>query len=682
MMATDLIKEELIRSINHGASSAPPSYAKVSSTRSSSASDLLKEQVLQSASSSASDGLLTSTNFLAALRFLIYSESPANYAAVENLLSEDASSSVVERTRVPLPFAPALNLIVTTFSVALPQLKLRWLGTDTAPAPLSSLVEAASSPTELSELFAATSDNLELIKTASRDDKDGKVLVELVQLPTPADMQYLRDTDRQSYFDTLVRIINVLFRSDIVPQGLIFASGFPEGLSSSTVESYSHYLTQYGTFCPNVTLLFTDYNPHVVFMSGDKYLDVSKRLNKIKADLNRPDLPTVALPVATTLPPAGRAARVAFYYQQRAALIDLLSKCARDSKLTAESVRVEMQEFIKVWLSSVLVGVETIRKGLVATKTLLASDLVEMTKEANVCANILSDNTHEIATRDAQITRQQQIKPYQDTGLVLTSVLAAVLVERLGVAVAATVAAALAALVLMLVHDRHDKVQRFKDARREATARETKLKRGKAIVDAKVRLVETRLAAIDKWSAELDALQAAISADDMSVVTLLAMSKPLLRLAAQLTSDYPKPEAADVVGLAVAFVADKKVARELGAMLLVLTPKLELQPNNKDLIKLYAKAGIPSGASRMPAFVFPAKVPEVTEQAIVPVQQGPSLPAGQRFAQQQIAMPANIYLKDGLTLSNLVFAATAHGALPELPNDLNELDLPEFEAGE
>ncbi|KAJ3362673.1 hypothetical protein GGF32_005695 [Allomyces javanicus] len=678
MMATDL-KKELIR-INEG-DSGPPSYANVPRTESSNSSDV-KELLRQSASSPASDALVTSTKFPATLRFLIYSESPANYAAVENLLAGDPLSSVVERTRVPLPYAPTLDLIVTTHSVSPAQLKLRWLGTDTAPAPLATLVEAASSPMELSELFAATNEKLELIKTTGGYEQDGNVLVELVQLPMPADMLYLHDTDRQAYFDTLVRLISVLFRADIVPQGLIFASGYREGLSPSTVESLSQYLAQYGMFCPNLTLLFTDYIPHIALMSGDKYLDVSKRLDKIKSDLNRSDLPIVALPVATTLPLAGHTARIAFYYQQRAALIVLLSTCAHDSTLTADSVRVEMEEIVKLWLSSVLVGVETIRKGLAATKTLLASDLVDMSKEANVCANTLSDNTHEIATRDAQIVRQQQIKPYQDVGLVLTSVLAAVLVERLGVIAAATVAAALAALVLMLVHDRHDKVQQFKEARREATARETKIKRGKMIADAKVQIVETRLTAIDKWSAELDALQAAISADTMSVATLLAMSEPLIRLMAQLNSSYPKPKVADAVDLAVAFVADKDFARELRATLLVLTPKFELQPSNKDLIKLYAKAGISSGASRVPVFVFPAEVPDLSEQATEPARQGPSRPAGQSFVQQQIAMPANIYSKDGLTLSNVVFAATAHGPPPEMPNDLNELDLPDFEARE
>ncbi|KNE54054.1 hypothetical protein AMAG_00057 [Allomyces macrogynus ATCC 38327] len=202
MMATDMIKEDLIRSINHGVSSAPPSYAKVSSKRSSSTSDL-KEQLLQPASGSASDALFPSTKILAALRFLIFSESPANYAAVENLLAEDPLSSVVERTHVRLPFAPALNLFVTTYSVASAQLKLRWLGTDTAPAPLATLVETASSSTEMSELFAVTNDKLELIKTMGGDGKDGNVLVELVQLPTPADMLFLHETDRQAYFDTL-----------------------------------------------------------------------------------------------------------------------------------------------------------------------------------------------------------------------------------------------------------------------------------------------------------------------------------------------------------------------------------------------------------------------------------------------------------------------------------------------
>ncbi|KNE64944.1 hypothetical protein AMAG_10609 [Allomyces macrogynus ATCC 38327] len=147
---------------------------------------------------------------------------------------------------------------------------------------------------------------------------------------------------------------------------------YPEGLSPSTIELLSQYLAQYGKSCPNLTLLSTDYNPHVVFMSGDKYLDVSKRLDKITADLNRPDLPIVALPVATTMPLAGRAARIAFYYQQRVALVDLLSKYSRDAAPTAELARIEMGQNVKMWLSSVLVGVETIRKGLAATKTLLA----------------------------------------------------------------------------------------------------------------------------------------------------------------------------------------------------------------------------------------------------------------------------------------------------------------------
>ncbi|KAJ3362675.1 hypothetical protein GGF32_005697 [Allomyces javanicus] len=438
---------------------------------------------------------LTAPATHAALRFLIFSEDLFNYAAVEHLLAEDQSANVIERSRERMPFAPSLSLIVTTISVALQQHELRWLGEDTVPANLASLVEAASSAEDILKVFSATNNKLELIKAAAgNDETDANVLVELVQLPKSDEMLHLYDTDQHAYYDTLIRILVVLFRSDIVPQGLIFASGYPGGVNPSSVESLSQYLAQYGKFCPNVTLLFTDYIPHIVLMNGDEYLNVSERVDKITINLNRPDLPIAALPVATTMPLAGRAARIAFYYQQRAALIDLLSKCARDSKLTAGSARVEKGEIVKMWLSSVLVGVEIIRKGLAATKTLLASDLVETIKEAEVCANILSDNTREIGTRD-----------------------------------------------------RHAKLQPFQDAHQAAVARVPKLQRNEQY----------------KWLAELDALHEAISADTILVATLLAMCEPLIRLMAQLKSEYPEPEVADAVELAVAFVAGKEVAREL-----------------------------------------------------------------------------------------------------------------------
>ncbi|KAJ3374560.1 hypothetical protein GGF31_007338 [Allomyces arbusculus] len=195
---------------------------------------------------------------------------------------------------------------------------------------------------------SATKNELVLIKTAGGNEKDANVFVELVKLPRPDEMLYLYDTDQHAYYDTLIRILVVLFRSHIAPQGLIFASGYPHDVSPSTVESLSQYLAQYGKFCPKVALLFTNYIPHIVLMNGDEYLNVSERFDKITAALNRPDLLIDALPVKTSMSPADRAARIAFYYQQRAAFFDLLSKYALKTPLTANLVCVEMGELVKL----------------------------------------------------------------------------------------------------------------------------------------------------------------------------------------------------------------------------------------------------------------------------------------------------------------------------------------------
>ncbi|KAJ3362665.1 hypothetical protein GGF32_005687 [Allomyces javanicus] len=424
---------------------------------------------------------------------------------------------------VPLPHCSSDDS-VTVFTVLVEKkslFHLRMRGSTEAPKSLNAVVQAAKSE---AKLFGLKSDRLELVPAEVDED----------ELP-------------------------------------LYLSGLNTHLLTLLVD-------QFATLCPHVTIILANYEPRTAMIDGSRYLDLTTRSLPIKARLDQRNVSFDMIPVTITEPLVDRPARTAFYYQQRAAVIDEIRRLVSDSTATASTARIRKHVFVEIWTGSVDASINAVRAMISDTKATLDHDHALLVEEAELWADRVDEKASKITRIEARLERHEKRKHIYYLGQILMTTLAAILAKYVNIAAAAAITGTLAVLILMAVHDRQDAVEKLKTARKKPKALMSQLRKEKQAADSKVKSIDAQRAAIDEWSARLDALRNAVQSDYLTVAALLAMRGPLVRLTQNVISGDSKPQADDLVDLALSFLDNPNDKHALGKVLRALTPKVESVP--------------------------------------------------------------------------------------------------------
>ncbi|KNE54049.1 hypothetical protein AMAG_00052 [Allomyces macrogynus ATCC 38327] len=479
---------------------------------------------------------------LAALRVMIAGDGDDAVNLVLSFIDWISGGRYIDKQKAyPLPHcddAAAVQLFTCQVKKSL--FGLRKPGSTNAPQSLADMVKETAAA---SKLFGFRSDQIELvqIKDGEGDGDDELVTVEFIFLPQPAVLQALKCAKPYGYLDALFALLRLAYRDNVALYGLFYVTDYLTGQNELAL---TMFVDQFASLCPNLTYIMANYEPRTVIMDGGTYLDVSQRIAPIKALVDKRNVALTAIPVTTTKPQVDRPAREAFFYQQHAAVVEILVGFKRlGSAVSAQTAMLPMPPALEMWTPRLMDFLDAGSKLLAEKSQWHQQQRIAIDQENKQLDQRIAECTKTKASAYADITRHQKLKVYAPGAMVVVVGITSVAANHFGPVVMVLAVCMLAAGTVGLMQASESKAQQLKTVCDEADKQLPELGAKKAEVNGMLLDVAHKMKAIANWQAMLEPVRDACpTGKDVSVAALIPVRKPLISLCARAASDLPPRE--------------------------------------------------------------------------------------------------------------------------------------------
>ncbi|KNE54048.1 hypothetical protein AMAG_00051 [Allomyces macrogynus ATCC 38327] len=482
------------------------------------------------------------------LRVLISGDGDDVVDLVSTFIDCIAGGQYIDKQTYPLPHCDTNAAVqLYTCQVKKSTFALRHSGSNAEPKSLADMIKETEA---VSQLFDVKSDQLELVQIKDdKDDNDELVTVEFVFLPHPVVLLALKSLQPYGYLDALFALLGLAYRDNGALYGLFYVN---EWLTSQSELALTMFVDQFASLCPNLTYIMANYEPRTVIMDGGTYLDVSQRIAPIKALVDKRNVALTAIPVTTTKPQVDRPAREAFFYQQHAAVVEILVGFKRlGSAVSAQTAMLPMPPALEMWTPALLGFLDAGSKLLGESNQGHQQQRVAIHQWIKQLDQHIVECTKTKASADTAITRHQKLKVYTPGFMVALAVVASTAANHSGLVVTAL---AVCMLMVGLMQVSQSKTQQIIAARYKADKQLPKLEAKKAEVNGTLLDVACKIKAIAKWQAMLELVRDACpTGKDVSVAALISVCKPLISLCFRVALDLPTRDE-DLADLATAFL--------------------------------------------------------------------------------------------------------------------------------
>ncbi|KNE64938.1 hypothetical protein AMAG_10603 [Allomyces macrogynus ATCC 38327] len=494
---------------------------------------------------------------------------------------------------------------------------LREPGSNDAPKSLAELVKETESA---SRLFGIKSDKLELVQVKDKDSKDELVTVEFLLFPQPAVLLALKNSHPYAYLDVLFAILRLAYRADGALYGLFFVTDFQVGQNEHTL---TMFVDQFASLCPNLAYIMINYEPRTVIMDGGSYLNVSDRIAPIQALLDARGVQFTAIPATTTMPLVDRPPRLAFYYQQLALVIDILINFKRlGLAVSAHTAKLPKMTALEMWIPALLDLLQAGSKLLDEKHQILQLRRDAIAKKIKEYDQRIAECTETMATADAALARQSQLKVYMPGVMVVLVGITSVAANHFGPVVTVMAVCMLAAGAVGLMQASESKAQQLRVASDEAKNRLPELTAGKTRVEHMMPAATVNIKAIAKCLDMLKSVRDACpTGNDVSVAALIPTRDALIKLCSRAVADLPMRDE-DLAELGAAFLRTTgDDAGQVRDLLISLAAQVK-KPRDESS----AHTGSEPAAARPAVIAMPALFNPNAEQKVRVAAQGPPVP--------------------------------------------------------